>query len=229
MWTRSGSGDPGSSACTCGEPLDGGPLEDLDLVALAQLHDGLFPARLRALVVAAPLGLGLHLDDVHALDLDVEELLDGLADLGLVRLRVDAERILVVLDQAVALLGDHWGDEDLARVEAHDASSCTRSSAASVASTEFAQTSAPTSSSDGSRTRTRSRLRKDFATADSSGCAMTTSGSSLLHVPRSVAAARVDGSEKADASTTPSDELPAWWLSAPRSADLRAFRLTFSA
>src|SRR6188474_845957 len=99
--------------------LDRSSFEDLDLVALTQLHDGLFPARLRALAVAAPLGLRLHLDDVHALDLDVEELLDGLADLRLVRLRMDAERILVVLDQAVALLGDHRSDEDLARVEAH--------------------------------------------------------------------------------------------------------------
>src|SRR6187551_1920932 len=209
MWTRSGSGDPGSSACTCGEPLDGGPLEDLDLVALAQLHDGLFPARLRALVVAAPLGLGLHLDDVHALDLDVEELLHRLADLCLVRLRVDAERIFVVLDQAVALLGDHRGDEDLARVEAHEAISFTRSSAASVASTELAQTRAPTSSSDGSSTSTRSRLRNDFATDSSSGWTTTTSGSSLPQVPSRSAAARVDGFEKPEASRTPSAELPA--------------------
>src|SRR4029079_2967956 len=138
-----------------------GSFEDLDLVAFAELHDGLFPAGLRALVEAAPLRLRLHLDDVHALDLDVEELLDGLADLRLVRLRVHAERVLVVLDQAVALLGDHRGDEDLARIEAHWAISLTLSRAASVASTEFAHTSAPTSSSDGSRTRTRSRLRND--------------------------------------------------------------------
>src|SRR5919198_842924 len=73
------------------QPLDGGPLEDLDPVALAELHDRLLPAGLRSLVVAAALRLRLHLDDVHALDLDVEELLDGLADLRLVRLRMHAE------------------------------------------------------------------------------------------------------------------------------------------
>src|SRR6185295_14705372 len=57
------------------QPLDGCPLEDLDPVARAELHDGLLPAGLRALVVATALRLRLHLDDVHALDLDVEELL----------------------------------------------------------------------------------------------------------------------------------------------------------
>src|SRR6185312_14882556 len=41
--------------------LDGSPFEDLDLVALAQLHDGLLPAGLRALVVAARFGLGCTL------------------------------------------------------------------------------------------------------------------------------------------------------------------------
>ena len=79
-----------------------------------------------------------------------------------------------------------------------------------MASTEFAQTSAPTSSSDGSRTRTRSRFRKDFATPSSSGCAMTTSGSSLPHVPTRSDALRVEGSENADASTTPKADWPAW-------------------
>src|SRR4026207_2217457 len=101
------------------QTLDSSSFEDFDSVTRAKLHDGLLPAGLRALVVAAALRLRLHLDDVHALDLDVEELFHRLADLRLVRLGVDAERILVVLDQAVALLGDHRGDEDLARIEAH--------------------------------------------------------------------------------------------------------------
>ena len=76
------------------------------------------------------------------------------SDLRLVRLRVDPERVLVVLDEAVALLRDDRGDDDLPGIEAHaPATSWIRSSAPSVTSTERAHTSAPTSSSDGSTTR----------------------------------------------------------------------------
>src|SRR5919201_4436172 len=45
--------------------LDLSPLEDLDRVAFAHLHDGLLPARLGAADEAATLGLGLDLRDVH--------------------------------------------------------------------------------------------------------------------------------------------------------------------
>ena len=60
-------------------------------------------------------GFGLHLDDVHGLDVDLEELLDGLADLRLVRVAVHAERVLAVADQAVALLGHDRREQDLVR------------------------------------------------------------------------------------------------------------------
>src|SRR3954447_8053301 len=69
-------------------------LEDRDRVALAHLHDGLLPRPGPAGRVAAPLGLGLHRSRAHVDDLDVEEHLHGLADLGLVRVVVDAERVL---------------------------------------------------------------------------------------------------------------------------------------
>ena len=52
------------------------------------------------LIMPAPLRLGLHLDDVDADDLDVEELLDGLADLRLVRVLVHLERVAVLDDLA---------------------------------------------------------------------------------------------------------------------------------
>src|ERR671919_550680 len=113
-----------------GEPLDRRPLEDLDAVAGAQLDDRLLPARLAPAVEPAALRLRAHLHDVDALDRDVEELLDRLANLRLVRLRVDAERVLVVLDQAVALLRDDRRDENLAGVH-QLATSCTRASAES--------------------------------------------------------------------------------------------------
>src|SRR5919109_14361 len=96
--------------------LDSRSLEDLDAVAFAKLDDGLLPAGLLAPGEAAPLRLRLHLEDVDGLDLHVEELFDGLPDLRLVRPRVHAKRVLVVLDQAVALLGDDRRDDDLAGV-----------------------------------------------------------------------------------------------------------------
>jgi hypothetical protein len=48
----------------------------------------------------------------------VEELLDRLADLRLVRVGIDAERVLAVLDQAVALLDDDRREQHFVRVEA---------------------------------------------------------------------------------------------------------------
>src|SRR5919197_5008533 len=79
--------------------------EDLDRLAGRELHDGLLPAGARAADRPAPLRLRPHLDDVHARDLDVEQLLDRLAHLRLVRVLVHAERVLAVLDQRVRLLG----------------------------------------------------------------------------------------------------------------------------
>src|SRR5574337_353477 len=87
------SGSPRYVSGCRGEPLDLGSLEDLDRVAGAQLHDGLLPAGARAAMEAAPLRLGGDLDDVDPLDLHVEQLLDGLADLRLVRVRMDPERV----------------------------------------------------------------------------------------------------------------------------------------
>src|SRR5687767_4342473 len=219
---------PGAAECCEVSHLDGRPLEDLDAVAGPELDDGLLPARLPPACPAAALGLRLHLHDVHGHDLDVEEILDGLPDLRLVRARVHAEGVLVVLDQAVALLGDDRGEDDLARIEAHlDATSCTRSRAPSVASSERAQTIAPTSSSDGSTTRARSRLRKLLTSVSSSGSATTRSGDSAPQACRSSAAAFVEGSSNAPPGMTAREPRAAWWESAERSAARRALRLTF--
>src|SRR3954463_5292994 len=96
------------------EPLQA--LEDRDLVARAHLHDRLLPRPRAAGGETAALGLGLDRGGPHFDDAHVEELLDRLADLRLVRVRVDAERVLVVRGEHVALLADDRSDDDLARM-----------------------------------------------------------------------------------------------------------------
>src|SRR5436190_7099821 len=135
-------------------------LEDLDGVAGLQLHHGLLPALARALEGAATLRLRLDLDHVHACDLDLEELLDGVPDLRLVRVGMDAERVAPARRVRIRLLADDRGKDDLARVHGYSAFPCTSGSAASLTSSERAQTTAPTSTSLGPITTTRSRLRK---------------------------------------------------------------------
>src|SRR5699024_6902971 len=68
---------------------------------------------------AGALALALAIDRVHVDDLHVEDLLHRDLDLRLVRPRIDQERVLVLLQQAVALLGDHRRDDDVSRVAAH--------------------------------------------------------------------------------------------------------------
>src|SRR5437763_648179 len=113
------------------------------------MDDGLLPAGPDAAVEAAPLRLRLHLDDVDALDLDVEELLDGLAHLRLVCVLVDLERVLVARDLLVALLRDHRADQHFRRMQAHERAAlpCTASSAVWLTSSDRAQTTCVTSSS----------------------------------------------------------------------------------
>src|SRR4051812_49276427 len=113
------------------------------------------------------------------------------------RVRVHLERVLAVLDQAVALLRDDRSEQHLVRVQAHDdALFSTSSRAASVTSSERAQTTCATSSSAGTVTSTRSRLRNDLINVSSPSSATTTSGSSCDHPPRSSTACFVDGSPK---------------------------------
>src|SRR5205823_2501253 len=83
----------------------------------------------------------------------VEELLDGLADLGLVRVRVDAEAVLALGDHRVRLLGHDRRLQDLADVH-YAALPWTSGSAASLTSSARAQTTAATSSSPGEVTTT---------------------------------------------------------------------------
>src|SRR5512132_2835339 len=202
-----------------GGALDLSPLEDLDRGAFLELDDRLLPAWTRALAVVPHLRLRWDLEHVHRDDLDAEELLDRLPDLRLVRVLVHAERVLAVLDQAVALLGDHGRQEHLVRMEAHEALPCTASRAASLTSSARAQTTAATSTSDGWMPTTRSRLRNDLTRS---------TGRSWPHDSRNATAFLVDGSSNADLSTTASVPSDACELSAPRRAERYALRLTLT-
>src|ERR1043165_3333433 len=97
-------------------PLADRAAEGLDAVTVSQLHQGtlgrltLTEARPRALALA------LAVDGVHRQHPDVEDLLNRDLDLGLVRVRVDQERVPVLVENAVALLGDHRREDDVARV-----------------------------------------------------------------------------------------------------------------
>src|SRR4051812_760747 len=99
--------------------------EDLDAVPRGDGDDGalgvLALAHLRA---PAALALALAVDRVHAVDLHVEDLLHGDLDLRLVRLGQHDERVLPGVDQAVALLRDDRGEQDVPGVaDAHAFSS----------------------------------------------------------------------------------------------------------
>src|SRR5205809_6638789 len=83
-----------------------------------QRHDRLLPAPAHPRGVAPPLGLGLDPRGANALNPDAEDLLHRLADLGLVRAIVHAERVLVGREQRVALLRDDRLDDHRARVHA---------------------------------------------------------------------------------------------------------------
>ena len=175
-------------------------------------------------------GFGRHLDDVHADDLDVEELLDGLADLRLVRVLVHLERVAVLDDLVVALLADDGRDQDLAGMEAHDAAlPCTSGSAASLTTSERAQTTCATSSSAGTVTSTRGRLRNDLISVSSSSVATTTVGvvlaPALQELDGLLRRRRLEGVAGDRDRACPPD---AWSLSAARSAARAAFLLTLT-
>ena len=134
---------------------------------------------------AAALGLGPDADRADIDHVDVEESFDGLADLGVVGVGVDAEGVLVHGREDVALLGDDWPDDHLgvsiSRLLGGGGSSGgpgerpERSSACSERTGGCPSRSAtPTSAS--LSTATRARLRKDRAASASSAASATSVG-----------------------------------------------------
>src|SRR3954471_9590715 len=192
------------------EPLQA--LEDRDRVARAHLDDGLLPRARAAGGEPAALGLGLDGHGAHLDDADVEQLLDGLADLRLVRLGVHAERVLVGGGEDVALLADHRADDHLGRL--HQASApfspfaraVSASSASCEASTALAPMRSTTPTPSAGSTDTRSRLRNDSATCSCSGPSTTRTPRGWPQSRTSAAACLAEGvSAKGAGSSTASE------------------------
>src|SRR3954470_17511809 len=122
--------------------------EDLDALPRGDRDDG----ALGVLALAHPgtpaaLALALAVDRVDAQDLHVEDLLDGDLDLRLVGLGQHDERVLVLVQEPVALLGDDRGEQDVPGVADAHACSSLVSVVVPVASSPLARTIEGTSSS----------------------------------------------------------------------------------
>src|SRR3984957_4848582 len=102
------------------------------LAAGRQRHDGALGALSLAVAASGAFALALAVRGVHRGHLDRKDLLDCNLYLRLVRVRVHQERVHVVVDQAVGLLRDDRGQDDVAGVSdgRHQAETSSVSSAA---------------------------------------------------------------------------------------------------
>src|SRR5204862_6852654 len=111
-------GVPASSACTCGCPLDSAS-EEVDAVARGDADNRALGVVALAVPEPGALALTGPVEGVDARHLDVEDLLDGNLDLRLVGVRVNDERVLVLVDESIALLRDDRSKQHVARVRDH--------------------------------------------------------------------------------------------------------------
>src|SRR3954452_423061 len=112
--------------------------EDVDAVAGGEADDGALGVLALADAARRTTRLALAVERVDGGDLDVEHLLDRDLDLGLVGVRVHDEGVLVVVEQAVALLADDRRDQHVAVVLVQGAHSPSSSAAAFLAGAFFA-------------------------------------------------------------------------------------------
>src|SRR5581483_1430864 len=216
--------------------------EDVDAVALDQRHDGALGVLALAEAGARALALALPVQRVDVGDLDREDRFHGLLDLRLVGVRRHDERVLVLVEEAVALLRDDRLQQHVTGVRerlrrnlrAHQAAlpsvsaepaPVKRSNAAWVKTTSSETSTSYVLSWPASRMCTFGRLRAE-RTARCSSRSLTTSSRFFrsLIMPNSSRAALVDG---VSASTTPVTTWTRSWrarsVRAPRRAALIIF------
>src|SRR5690625_853221 len=109
-----------------------GRTEDVD-GAFGEGDDGTLGVHAFAHAEAGALALAFTVHRVHRGDLDVEDLLDGDLDLGLVGLAVYEEGVLPLVEEVVALLRDHRGENDIVRVTVDGGHCCSSSTSAELA------------------------------------------------------------------------------------------------
>src|SRR5579871_3350620 len=111
--------------------------EDVDPVAFCQGHDGTLGVHSLAPAEPGPTPLALAVEGVHAGHLDPEHLLDRLLDLRLVGVWRHDERVLALVEKAVALLGDNRPQQDVPGVvdPAHSEPLSTKASSAALVKT----------------------------------------------------------------------------------------------
>src|SRR5215469_4412687 len=90
--------------------------EDVDPVTLGQGHDRALGVRALAPALPGTPALALPVEGVHPGHLDPEHVLDRLPDLRLVGVRGDDERVLPLVEKAVALLRHHRTQQDVTGV-----------------------------------------------------------------------------------------------------------------
>src|SRR4051812_40494857 len=210
-------------------------LEELDVVVGMQLDDRLLPRAALAGRVAAALRLRLHAHRAHLDHAHAEDLLNGLADLRLVRVVVDAERVLVRREQRVALLGDDRLDDHGAGVHALTASRegfraivLRYSTAAGVSTSRCAPMMSATPTRSSAWTTTPERLRNDLRHVSPSRPSTTSVRPGSPNAARPSAARLADGASKSAGSTTASEPRRRCSDSTARSARRRALRLTLT-
>src|SRR4051812_47627718 len=184
-------------------PLADRAAEGLDTVTVSQLHHGALGRLALTEAGARALALALAVGGVHRQHADVEDLLDRDLDLGLVRVRVDEERVPVLVENAVALLGDHGREDDVARVgdRRHLSSSLAvsagtprnSSSAAEVKTTSSATSTSYVFSWPASMRCTVRSLRSDTQLSSSVPLSTTSTLTDSVTLRRVAIAALVDG------------------------------------
>src|SRR5215207_9301136 len=95
--------------------------EDVDPLAVGNGHDRAFGVGALPEAAPGPAYLALPVDRVHAGDLDAENGFHRDLDLGLIGLWCHEEGVLVLVQQAIALLAHHWRQQDVAMVADFDA------------------------------------------------------------------------------------------------------------